>query len=781
MSEEQTVFGALLAALEAARQYNSADQVAPAAILWPDKRSEWLELLPRLRVALPQLLTLGDFDPDTKTGPAIWLRCMIARTLPEADWPEDATPIIYLPGVSRQKLRAVEECPRRLEPLAELQYRGVLFSQVSGRDWTILAFLVSEDGGLELDVAQDRATIDAMRRALRVLADTPVAALRGRKLHAGDFDELVNPDETRSLLMWLSSPEALRQALGDNEWGAFKARCTDRFGFGPETDGPIVAAEHLGGQAGDWESVWHRYAEAPERYPGIPDLLRQARPVEAGPLLAHASRSSWPQDNERLEDELREGLAALGGASPADARAAIRDLDAKHGERREWVWATLGQAPLARALAPLAALAQVTATALGGATPNEIAEHYADGLWRADAAVLEALATVERPEDLTAVQRAIATIYAPWLEAAAQHFQQAVARDALPVPTADAAEPTDSTCILFADGLRFDVAQKLADALTSEDIEVNVAWTFAALPTVTATAKPAASPAASLFTGGDTGEDFRPQLATDGKDVTTDRFRQALVERGYQVLAADDTGSPTGAAWTEYGSLDRRGHDEGTKLARRIDEEVRGLVLRVQELLEAGWREVRIVTDHGWLLLPGGLPKVELPHYLAETRWGRCAVLKPTSKTEMLTVPWRWNQDVRIAPAPGIGCFVAGHEFAHGGLSVQECVVPVLTVTGAEPGLEVSIEDVKWVGFRCRVKVAGAAGLTVDLRTKVGDPASSIADGTQSVEEDGSASLLVPDDSLEGTAVNVVVLAADGQPAARRATTVGGESDSDAT
>jgi hypothetical protein len=49
---------------------------------------------------------------------------------------------------------------------------------------------------------------------------------------------------------------------------------------------------------------------------------------------------------------------------------------------------------------------------------------------------------------------------------------------------------------------------------------------------------------------------------------------------------------------------------------------------RVEELIQAGWRRFRIVTDHGWLLLPGGLPKTELPMHQVETRWGRSAILK---------------------------------------------------------------------------------------------------------------------------------------------------------
>ena len=35
-------------------------------------------------------------------------------------------------------------------------------------------------------------------------------------------------------------------------------------------------------------------------------------------------------------------------------------------------------------------------------------------------------------------------------------------------------------------------------------------------------------------------------------------------------------------------------------------------------LLDAGWQQVVVVTDHGWLYVPGGLPKVELPYYLTK-------------------------------------------------------------------------------------------------------------------------------------------------------------------
>ena len=44
-----------------------------------------------------------------------------------------------------------------------------------------------------------------------------------------------------------------------------------------------------------------------------------------------------------------------------------------------------------------------------------------------------------------------------------------------------------------------------------------------------------------------------------------------------------------------------------------IDQEIERIAMRVRQLLNAGWEQVDVVTDHGWILLPGGMEKVELP------------------------------------------------------------------------------------------------------------------------------------------------------------------------
>lgn len=767
-----TVFDALLEAVRQATDYNRNDQVAPAAILWTDKDREWEPLTPRLRTDLPHFLTLGDYDPEARTGPAIWLRCMIARTLPGADWPENTVPIVYLPGVSRQELRSVDECPKALQRIAELQYRGVFFTQYNARDWTILAFLQSDRSGLGLDVSHDNETVEAMKRAIVRLAEIPVEQLRGKHLEVSDFNRLLTPDPARDILTWLNEPEGIKAVWDEARWRTFCSVCQERYGFDPEADGELVGAEKLGKREGEWDGVWRRFAEAPGRYPNLPDLLRRARP--SGLLL---DASSWPQENERREGELRAALEDLADTPVPDVAERIRELDKEHGGRRSWVWAELGEAPLAMALEPLCRLAEAVTSTPGGATLEDMAESYFEVGWQADAAVLDALNCVRRDAEAEAVKPIVNALYGPWLEAGARRFQELIVNEEVPKPPADVATPEAGTCVLFADGLRCDVARRVGELLESRGLTADLDWHWAACPTVTPTSKPAISPVGQFVTGGDTGEDFALKTVEGDKALTADRFRRLLEEQGIQALGPGETGDPQGSGWTECGSLDTRGHEEGWKLAWRVSEELQGITDRIVALLEAGWREVHVVTDHGWLLLPGGLPKSPLSGHLAETRWGRCAVLKRGAVTEYLKYAWHWNADVTVVTAPDIRCFFAGKEYDHGGVSLQECVVPRLVVRApAEMAARARIAHVEWRGLRCRVEVEGEApGAKVDIRTRVNDPASTLV-SPEPLDAEGKASILVVDDSLEDTAVTVVLLDGDAKVIDKQLTTVGGMS-----
>jgi hypothetical protein len=762
-----------------AGRYNRSDMVGPTVILWTDSDNQWAPLVDQLRPLMPELFTLGEYDPEKRIGPAIWLRCVIERSLPDIELPEDAIPIIYMPNVSRQALRTVEECPDILKPLVELQYRGTVWTQRNGRDWTVEAFLISKDGGLGLDVAKDRHTRKAMLGALAHLAVTPATRLTSKRLEAEDFDKLMIEDTPRDLLVWMNSPSEIQEQWDDNKWAAFISRCRAEYGFDPEKDGVIVAGEKLGMREDEvWKNLWRRFQESPLLYPGLPEVLRKSKP--SGKIIF--DKEPWPDENDSEEKSLRQDLLSLSSKNAAEARKTIGELEARHHKRRDWVWAQIGQSPLATALEHLAVVADETSKNIGGDSPDAMAAVYRDSGYKADMAAISALGSVKSNEDNKAIEAAFRCIYLPWLDDTAHNFQKAITENPLPSGSGElpGIEADVGECLLFADGLRFDVSKRLTMLAEERRLKVSAHWRWAALPTVTATSKPALSPVAQKIKGDQLGDEFRPETREDGKPLTIDRFRKLLTSEGYQVLSLSDIGEPEKAdarAWTEFGEIDRLGHTLQGKLAARITEQIELLIERIRELLDAGWKRIRVTTDHGWLLVPGGLPAVKLPKYLTECRWARCAAIKDQSQVDFPMANWYWNSHEYFAYGPGVNCFSNGNEYAHGGVSLQECLIPDLQFSLSDVTIQTiaKIKDIQWLGMRCRATIdSGGATIKADLRTKPNDETSSVT-APRMVSVDGQVSLLVENEELEGTVVSLVLIDPSGSVIGKQATTIGGD------
>jgi hypothetical protein len=771
-----TLLDTLLTQLRHAARF-SPGEVPPVCVLWCDPERQFTAALRTLRERLPELLCFGEWDAEIRTGPAFWIRLAVDRLRPdEAPIPESATPVVYVPGVARGDLRAGEDCPDELKPLVDLLHRGAAWTQINGRDWTLEALLVNKEAGLQLDLAKDERTRRAALGSLAVLLNTPVGQLRGKRLEAEDFDKLMVADTPRELLSWLGDP-SIRVAWEDERWKAFCSRCQSDYGWHPEKDGALEGGARLGARAGAWKALWGRFCEAPSSYPGLPDLLRRAQPQE---LLLDPE--PWPAENEKAEGKLREALLSLGTKSALDARFSIKQLEAEHANRRDWPWVRLGLSPLAEALKPLARLATLTNEPLTAETLDTLAlRHAADG-WQADEAALLALASPLSITDAKAVETAVASLYRPWLEAAAVHFQTLAASATLP-PTQPVCTAEIGECLLFVDGLRLDLGRALEGSAIDVGLHVTLSTRWAALPTVTATAKPYVMPVAEQVCGGKLGETLEPMVTATAQPARTSTLRKLAEQAGYQVLLDDDLGDPAkpeARGWVEFGQIDHHGHAHGARLARHLADEVRTVLERIQGLLAAGWKTVRVLTDHGWLLMPGGLPKVDIPKFLTATRWSRCAVLKANAQPGTPVAPWTWNPQEEFAFPPGIACFSEGQDYAHGGLSLQECLLPVLTLASSDAGnaIVASIAKVTWRGLRCQVEVSppDASSLLVDLREKTGDPSSSLLEDRKPRSfKAGRASLLVPDESLEGESATLVLLDASGTVIAKRATIIGGD------
>ena len=763
--------------------FNSDIQAAPACILWPDHDRQWEKVIKSLLNELPELLILGDYNPEMHTGPAIWLRCVIAGKNNDLEIPNDKVPIIYFPGVSRQDLRVVKNYPDYLKPMAELQYRGVIWSQVNAKDWTILAYLKSDQGGLGLDVSQDKETKKAMQRALNCLLDEDIELLKGKRLDKNYFNTLLTGgDPVRDLLKWLNQDDEFRNGHNEDEWKAFVGVCNSQFAFDPQNDGLLAGVTKLAVHESPWKKVWERFCGAPKQYPNIPVHIRKCKHPTSLSWYNIGQSDGWPQWNEEQENNLREKLETLDSVPPHEGREIITKLENEHGSRRNLIWAELGEASLAQALEHLSVLSQNTTNAIAAGTIDDLVAGYQNTGWQADDAVMRTLACVEKQEDFEVVKTVIRLIYEPWAEESARYLQKIVGESGYPGGTASthkAPQYNKGECILFVDGLRFDTAKRLVKMLNDHDSQVEETLAWAALPSVTATGKPAVTPVRDKIYGNDTSIDFEPSIAESGQSLKGGyHLKKLLKDAGWEILDSSSIGNVNGNAWCEFGNIDHEGHERGWKLAKRLDDILDDIRKRVMQLLEAGWKKVHIVTDHGWLLLPGNLPKIELPHAQTETKWGRCAAIKPGASIDEQLFPWYWNPDQHFALADGISCFRNGLEYDHGGISLQECLTLELMVSSVAPytsNITTEITDVVWKGLRCTVAVDGEFnGLSLDIRTQPGNSASSVVMSVKPLKDDGKVSVVIEDEEMEGTDAIIVLLDSNGGLLAQYDTIIGG-------
>lgn len=772
VNPDKTLADAVIASLEHAAAPGPV--APPAAVIWTDPTGHWRPVVRAISGALPQLYVLGDYDPAARTGPVIWLRTVIERKLPEACPPEGKVPILYLPNVRRQDLRAAGECPTELKPLVELQYRGALWHQQNGRDWTVEAFLTSEKG-LGLDVAADARTSQAMARALPVIATTPVAHLRGRRLRADDFDRLSVDDPVRAVLVWMNAPEDFRRAADETHWGSFVATCQSRYKFDPEKVAPQHVASAIVNNERAFDEIWTRFAESPQLYPNLYEVLKHAQTKDL--LAAGTGNERSPVANEKEEAALRKALSSLLDEPPHQVRRSLQELETGHAARRGWIWARIGHAPLADALEPLARLAKRTERPLAEPTLSAVVTTYANGGWEADDAALEALLRVPSGDDGRLVGGLVRAVYEPWLDETARAFQSLVqnAPDEMRTLSNPVSE-SPGECVIFVDGLRFDVGGRLLATLEARGAKAQMAHRVAPLPSITATGKPHASPGHGAFEGTEATELFDPVLSSSQRAYSRDLLRQTLAGLGVDVL--DDghvrmMSNATRGGWIEVGEIDDLGHRLNDRLIDQIGREIDTIADRVMELIAAGWSRVRIVTDHGWLFLPGSLPRIDLPKSVVVRKGHRMAPLKGASHTELPTYGWHWNPKVTMISPPGIGVFYSEVSYAHGGVTLQECVIPDILVENGARRASAAIASEAWTGLRCRVRVEVEGGtFTVDIRPKGSE--RSILAVAKKVSEAGEVLLIVEDDDFQGKVAEIVVLDDAGRVVNARDTKVGG-------
>ena len=82
--------------------------------------------------------------------------------------------------------------------------------------------------------------------------------------------------------------------------------------------------------------------------------------------------------------------------------------------------------------------------------------------------------------------------------------------------------------------------------------------------------------------------DFNVRSPDTKSVLTSDSARKLLEAAGWQWLRGDEEGDSSGRAWTEFGEIDRYGHNHGWRVAYHAVDQIRELTDRIRALLAAG-------------------------------------------------------------------------------------------------------------------------------------------------------------------------------------------------
>lgn len=751
----------LIDSLKHASLHNSNTMVKPEVILWPDPDKQWSSIIPVLQNKIGTLLIYGEYNLEQMSGPAIWLKCMVAKTLPEANWIESQTPIIYLPGISKQDLKNVSNAGLELQPLVEYQYTGMTWLHENGKEWTVLAFLQNLQSGLGLKVVTDHATKDALISSLPIYFEDKYVLYKKPVIDSDYLLSMIFPDVIPNILKWICEGDTFLNKMNSEKKETFINICESKYDFKPDYNNIKEIVLKLGSQKNSWSQVWQYFSQAPLKFNKIIELLKLAKPDDLGSGMFALPEESWPQINDEYEKQLRIELNNLIKLTNKNLKEALNKTEATHSKRRNWIWNELGLAPLASALRHIYKMQSICDDPISSSNIEDIKSYYVEKGYLADTHMRLALASVNSQEDRETIIKVIQHIYKPWLENLNLKFQKLIENNFDSITKLSAPYFTEDL-ILFVDALRLELALEFKYRLQEHSIESDLTSEWTAIPTLTPTAKPFCSPINELVSKDCPFTDFRPQLKS-GKDLQTGAFRDALQEKGYSYISSLKEINPSKKCWIEIGDIDTKGHEEQSNMVKRIDELYEQFKETITVAFEKGIKTIKVVTDHGWILLPGGLPKEELSKDLVDTRWGRCALLKEGTKTNLLHLPWHWNPTTYIAYAPGVSFFKKNEEYAHGGISVQECLVPYLKLENKNTSLlKGKIKSVKWINLTCRIETEDASnGCKIDIRTKASDSSSSILLPKKAKTIIDEKCSVMADDAYEGIAAHVVLLNAD--------------------
>jgi hypothetical protein len=259
------------------------------------------------------------------------------------------------------------------------------------------------------------------------------------------------------------------------------------------------------------------------------------------------------------------------------------------------------------------------------------------------------------------------------------------------------------TVFVLADALRYEMAEELRELLSSSG-EVELSHAVATPPTITVVGMAALTPGAENgleLTAGEGG--LVPRVAGEALPDLARRRKRYQAALGDRVadLTLDDLRSRTQARLEEDArsadllllrvqDLDQVGELDNLSHARAVmNQVIKELQQALQRLARVGFKEFVVCADHGFLLRGdiSDAMKLDLPDGEIIETHRRCVIGRHLAASDNHAVfraaDFGLGGDLELAFPRGINVFKTAGNLAyhHGGLSLQELIVPVLRYT----------------------------------------------------------------------------------------------------
>ena len=275
----------------------------------------------------------------------------------------------------------------------------------------------------------------------------------------------------------------------------------------------------------------------------------------------------------------------------------------------------------------------------------------------------------------------------------------------------DLPKPGRRIAVMFVDALRYELAQQLRESLEEEGAgdQCELTARLAAIPTVTSIGM------AALLPGGDRrqvayGDDWEVTIEDPPRGPHSDNLKDKNARRRWlehhlpdaQFYNLDELLNTPADRISEANvyivfdtTLDAVGETASTLAWNTFSTLLQSVKKGVYKLLGLGVSEVHVVADHGFLLLEevGEHEKASVRDVPALAKKSRYVVGTHLGTTDQLRFPVPGSQNLVAWFPRGIGCFrtPGPYNYVHGGLSLQELVVPHLRVVQQVMGRPVGV------------------------------------------------------------------------------------------